>query len=211
MITGPQLGVIHHLKYSGGLSVRELAGRLGMSYMGVKRHCLVLERNGYLQSARRPRQPEQVGRPEMLYRLTGKTDRFFPSRTDALSLELLRCARLLYGEAAPEKLLYLSFQHKAEAAPARMTAAKDLPARLKVWLRLREEEGYLARAEEDGCGGFRVTEVHSPLLPLYAIHPQLLHRLEETLWSRVLATRVRREESDAGERFRCLYHVAAAP
>jgi len=205
--SGQRLGIVGQLKHSGGLSVGELAARLGLSYMGAKRHCLALARLGYLETFRRPPAPQQVGRPRLLYRLTEKADPLFPGRTDALSLELLQCARLLYGEAAPEKLLYLSFQQKAQAA-ARQMAEEAFPARLKTWLRLREEEGYLPQAEEDGCGGFCVTEAHSPLLPLHAVYPQLLHRLEETLWSRVLATRVRREQDDR-ERFRCLYHVAA--
>ena len=41
-----RLRVVNRLKRTQGLSVRELAAALGMSYMGVKQHCIELERRG---------------------------------------------------------------------------------------------------------------------------------------------------------------------
>ena len=38
------------IKCSGGLSVGELAEVMGMSYMGVKKHCLAMHKLGLLET-----------------------------------------------------------------------------------------------------------------------------------------------------------------
>ncbi len=64
-----RLRIIHMLKKTQGLAIGELAGRLDLSYMGVKQHCEELERQGFLDTRRRPK---PIGRPEIVYRLTPK-------------------------------------------------------------------------------------------------------------------------------------------
>ncbi|MEM7396649.1 MAG: MarR family transcriptional regulator, partial [Verrucomicrobiota bacterium] len=53
------LEILIHVKRSTGLSVSELAKALRMSYMGVKQHCQDLEKKGFLDTWRRPK---EVGR-----------------------------------------------------------------------------------------------------------------------------------------------------
>ena len=43
-----RLEILNTLKRTKGLSVNELVARMKMSYMGIKQHCLTLERDGYL-------------------------------------------------------------------------------------------------------------------------------------------------------------------
>ncbi len=43
-----RLEIVNALKRSRGLSVNELVDRMRMSYMGIKQHCLTLQRDGYL-------------------------------------------------------------------------------------------------------------------------------------------------------------------
>src|SRR5246127_2294375 len=106
-----RMRIIHSLKKTQGLSVNELGERLKLSYMGVKQHCEELERQGYVDTWRRPK---AVGRPEMIYRLTPKAQTFFPQGTNATPLELLQPAARLYGHAAAEKLLDSVFAAKKE-------------------------------------------------------------------------------------------------
>src|SRR5690242_810890 len=47
-----RLRIIHLLKKTQGLAIGELAGRLDLSYMGVKQHCEELERQGFLDTRR---------------------------------------------------------------------------------------------------------------------------------------------------------------
>ncbi len=49
-----RLEIGNALKRSRGLSVNEMVDRMRMSYMGIKQHCLTLQRDGYLDTWRRP-------------------------------------------------------------------------------------------------------------------------------------------------------------
>ena len=53
--------IVQAIKGSAGLSVAELSKILKMSYMGVKQHCVDLEKKGYLTTWRRPK---KMGRPK---------------------------------------------------------------------------------------------------------------------------------------------------
>src|SRR5919199_6004690 len=107
-----RLGILNALKRSRGLSVNELVDRMGMSYMGIKQHCLTLERDGYLDTWRRP---QKMGRPEMIYRLTRRAHDLFQADSNRFTLELLDSVQQIYGPNAPEKLLYNLFERKTAA------------------------------------------------------------------------------------------------
>src|SRR5207248_5517259 len=107
-----RLEILNSLKRTRGMSVNELVERMKMSYMGIKQHCLTLQRDGYLDTWRRP---QKMGRPEMVYRLTRRSQDLFQSDSNQLTLDLLKAAREIYGANAPEKLLYNLFEKKTAA------------------------------------------------------------------------------------------------
>src|SRR5919201_326219 len=45
-----RLEILNSLKRSKGMSVNELVRKMKMSYMGIKQHCLTLQRDGYLDT-----------------------------------------------------------------------------------------------------------------------------------------------------------------
>ena len=183
-----RLAILNKLKRTQGLSVKELAAMLGMSYMGIKQHCIDLHKEGYLETWRRPK---PVGRPEMLYRLTERAHELFPTTSNELTIELLESAQKLYGSAAAEKLLFNVFQRKAEDYLPKLKG--ETPAeKAKHLARLRDEEGHMAEFEskEDGLS---IVEHHSPILDLLRAFP-IVARLESEMFQRLLKTGVRREE-----------------
>src|SRR5712664_3075781 len=107
-----RLEILNSLKRTKGMSVNELVEKMGMSYMGIKQHCLTLQRDGYLDTWRRP---QKMGRPEMVYRLTRRSHDLFPADSNEFTLELLKSAEEIYGANAPEKLLYSVFKKKTAA------------------------------------------------------------------------------------------------
>lgn len=137
------------LKRTGGLAVRALADRMGMSYMGVKQYCLELERQGFLEVRRQPVGSGRIGRPELLYRLTPKAHSLFPSATNDLTLELLEAVQRTYGAAAPEKLLYAVFHRRADAYAEMIkeTGARSLSERVVAFSKLRDEEGCMSHVD----------------------------------------------------------------
>lgn len=197
-----RLRVLNELKRTQGLCVADLAERLGMSYMGIKGVCLDLEKRGLLDTWR---QAQKVGRPLMLYRLTQRAHDLFPTASNEMTIQALEAARKLYGPAAPEKLLHVVFQQKAEHYLPRIKG--ETPAERAKWLtRLRDHDGHMSECETDDLGAVRIVEHHSPILDVLRAFP-LVARLETDLFQRLLGTSVEREETTASGLYRVVFHI----
>ena len=187
------------------MSVNELVERMGMSYMGIKQHCVTLARDGYLDTWRRP---QKMGRPEMVYRLTERSHDLFKSDSNEFTLELLKSIREIYGPNGPEKLLYNVFERKMKMLKSK--AKGDSAVERAKWLaRIRDNEGYMAQfvnGETNG-GSPHVLECHSPILNLLEQYP-ILGRFEETLFESVLGTNVRREETRTSGLYQCAFYFS---
>ena len=197
-----RLRVLNELKRTQGLCVADIAERVGMSYMGVKGICLDLEKRGLLDTWR---QPQKVGRPHMLYRLTQRAHDLFPSASNAMTLEVLDAARKLFGASAPEKMLLVVFQQKTEQYLAKLRG--ETPTERSKWLaRLRDHDGYMATCETDDSGIIRIVEHHSPILDLLRGYP-LIAKLEADMFQRLLGVPVQRDETNASGLFCATFRV----
>ena len=83
--------------------------QMKMSYMGIKQHCLTLERDGYLDTWRRP---QKMGRPEMVYRLTRRTHDLFPCDSNDFTLELLKSIKEFMDRMGPRRCFSMSSSEK---------------------------------------------------------------------------------------------------
>ncbi|MEP6685175.1 MAG: hypothetical protein ABJB22_00225 [Verrucomicrobiota bacterium] len=192
------------LKRTKGLSVNQLVSKMKMSYMGIKQHCLTLERDGYLDTWRRP---QKMGRPEMVYRLTRRTHDLFPAESNQFTLDLLQSVKEIYGPNAPEKLLFNVFERKAAAVKAKVKG-ETVAERAKALVRIRENEGFMSQfITDESEGGPQILECHSPLMNLLDQYP-IIGRLEGDLFESVLGTRVRREESRTSGLYECALYFA---
>jgi predicted ArsR family transcriptional regulator len=198
-----RLSIVNLLKRSQGLTVRDMANRLGMSYMGVKQHCLNLERDGYLGTFRRHR---GVGRPELLYHLTSKAQDLFPQADNVLSISLLEQARKLYGGTAAEKILFLHFQEKAKAYTQKLQG-ETLSDRAKSLARLRDREGHMSDFEPNPAP--RIIERHHPMQALFEVFPEAAS-MERDLFQRVLGVPIRREQRQAGGTYEYVFSLIGA-
>ena len=199
-----RLEILNTLKRTKGLSVNELVAKMKMSYMGIKQHCLTLQRDGYLDTWRRP---QRMGRPEMVYRLTRRTHDLFPTDSNQFTFELLKSSHEIYGSNAPEKLLYNVFERKGAALKAK--AKGETVAERAKWLaKVRDGEGYMAQfVTEEKEGGPQILECHSPILNLLDRYP-IVGRLEQDMFAAVLDTRVRREETRNSGLYECAFYFA---
>lgn len=193
-----RMRIIDTLKKTQGLSVNELGQRLKLSYMGIKQHCNELERHGFVDTWRRPK---PVGRPEMVYRLTAKAQIFFPSATNAMTIEILHAATRLYGHAAGEKLLYSVFAAKTEDY-MRKLRGKTVLELAEMLVKVRDQEGYMS--ELSSGDQVAIVEYHSPIFDLLEAFP-LVRRLEREMMERILGVRVEREEEMASGLYRCTF------
>ena len=198
-----RLEIVNALKRSRGLSVNELVDRMQMSYMGIKQHCLTLQRDGYLDTWRRP---QKMGRPEMVYRLTRRAHDLFQADSNRFTLELLESAQQIYGTNAPEKLLYNLFEKKTASLKEKVKGA-TVPERAKSLAKIRDSEGYMSQFVNDE-GGPQILECHCPLQNVLDKYT-MIGRLEQEMFEQILGTRVRRQETRNSGLYECAFYFDA--
>jgi len=198
-----RLEIVNALKRSRGLSVNELVNRMRMSYMGIKQHCLTLQRDGYLDTWRRP---QKMGRPEMVYRLTRRAHDLFQADSNRFTLELLESAQQIYGTNAPEKLLYNLFEKKTANLKEKVKGAA-VAERAKSLAKARDLEGYMSQFVTDD-GGPQILECHTPLQNVLEKYP-IIGRFEQEMFEQVLGTRVRRQETRNSGLYECAFYFDA--
>src|SRR4051812_22193150 len=174
-----------------------------MSYMGIKQHCLTLERDGYLDTWRRP---QKMGRPEMVYRLTRRTHDLFPSDSNELTLELLRSAKEIHGTNAPEKLLFHIFERKTAKLKEKVKGS-TIAERARWLVKEREKEGFMSQFTTEEQGGPQILECHSPIMNLLDEYP-IVGRLEQDMVQGILGTPVRREETRTSGLYECAFYFS---
>jgi predicted ArsR family transcriptional regulator len=198
-----RLEILNSLKRTRGMSVNELVGKMKMSYMGIKQHCLTLHRDGYLDTWRRP---QRMGRPEMVYRLTRRTHDLFQADSNQFTFDLLKSAQEIYGTNAPEKLLYNVFEKKTAALKTK--AKGNTVAERAKWLaRFRDGEGYMTQLITGDEGGPKILECHSPIMNLLERYP-IIARLEQDMFEAVLGTPVRREVIRNSGLYECAFYFS---
>ncbi|MDI1313497.1 hypothetical protein [Prosthecobacter sp.] len=203
MLHSPVLDIVQRLKHSTGMTVTELRTAMKMSYMGVKQHCVELEKAGFLDTWRRAK---AAGRPEKLYRLTSKADALFLGCGLTMTLELLSTAEKVFGESAPPKLLFTYFQAKGEEWTAKLTKAATLEERARLLARLRSADGCMCACETDAQGRLLLVEHHRPLRELAARY-SIVDELECEMIERLMGCEVRRSVEEVSGLVRVTFQI----
>lgn len=201
IVHAPVLGIILHLKHSTGMSVNELCQEMKMSYMGVKQHCVELEKKRLLDTWRRPK---AAGRPEKVYRLTSKLEPLFPEMGNDWTLSLLETADQVFGERAAAKLLFSYFQKRTENWQKSLKAT-NLGGRVKELAKLRLGEGYLTLVREVD-GALEMVDHHDPC-GVVASRFSLVQELDRAAVEQVLGVSVERRVEEASGLKRVIHRV----
>ncbi|MEM6821179.1 MAG: winged helix-turn-helix transcriptional regulator [Verrucomicrobiota bacterium] len=200
----PKLLILTEIKRSQGLSVSELCERIGLSYMGVKQHCIALEKEGYLDTWRRPK---GMGRPEKAYRLTESAQDFFPTEYSKLTTEILESVNDVYGPAASEKILHNIYTKESETLRAEVDS-DNLEERCRQLAQIREERGYMSEyTMSRDTGSHIITEFNSPILVCLDRFP-ILRDLERQMFESILKARVKREEERISGLYKCIFKIS---
>lgn len=193
-ISKPQsFAIMDLLKRSTGLSVNELAKALKMSYMGIKQHCIDLEKKGFLDTWRRP---GEAGRPEKAYRLTEKAAAFYPEAGNEMTLEILRSVQDIYGPSAANELLLNHFTKKTDYYLRKVQGVTALERAIS-FAKIRDRQGYCSEVKCDLSSQWRIVEFHHPMKEISAVFPNIKH-IETLMVQKILMTDVQRVEEQAG-------------
>ncbi|MEO0453321.1 MAG: winged helix-turn-helix transcriptional regulator [Verrucomicrobiota bacterium] len=201
----PKLLILTEIKRSQGLSVSELCDRIGLSYMGVKQHCIALEKEGYLDTWRRPK---GMGRPEKAYRLTEPAQEFFPTEYSSLTVDILDSIAEVYGPSAPERILYNIYEKEGKKLAASIAHLDSLEERARKLAELRDQNGYMSEYYFDAeTGNHSLIEYNSPILICLDRFP-ILKDLERKMLENVLSCTITREEERVSGLFKCTFQLS---
>jgi len=148
------------LKERGGMTADELAEKLGISTVAVRRHLTNLERDALVDHEQVQR---GMGRPSYIYQLTETAHRIFPNNYDQIASYFLEVIQELFGQQAVERI----FEHRTQALTESyrpQVNSEYLPDRLEQLTRLREVEGYMPAWEEQEDGTYVLHQYNCPIL-----------------------------------------------
>lgn len=176
--------IVEHLRRNGDATVSELAARLEVSEVAVRRHLAVLVDEDLVTS-------EVVagarGRPAARYRLTATAGRLFPHRYDRFATEVLDFLDAHHGRAGLLAFLRWRVDREAEGLSEAVTA-EDLHARLQQLADALSEAGFDASVAEDG-ESFTLVQDHCAIYDVAKDHPEVCS-YEAATFSKVLGSDV---------------------
>lgn len=138
-----------------------------------------------------------MGRPEIFYSLSVKADGLFPEAGANFTLDLLSEAKSLYGESAPDKLLFQHFKKQQEKWVLHFAKLTTLAEKAEKLASLREQSGCSTRCVLTENLGVRLEEFHNPLQRIFELYPRAMI-MEQKVIEQFLGTRVNRREIDSG-------------
>lgn len=155
------------LRKEPGLTVTELASKLDLTGMGVRRHLEALAADGLVESTECSRRG--VGRPASGWHLSAAGLELFPRRYDTLALDVLEDISEHAGGDAVDAVFARRTDKLVNEYNDELAEAHDLADRVAGLAKIRDEAGYLASSgpgqeddefilTENNCAVHRVAE-----------------------------------------------------
>ncbi len=147
---GPRAALLLELKRSGGLSARDIAGRLQLSLNAVRHHLKELELEGVVGYDRTAR---GVGAPSHTYRLSAQGEALFPRHYEATLTRLLEQVAARDGREAVLAMLGEHFADLAESLRPALAATTVPAERVAIVTQALTALGYMAAGTATHCCG----------------------------------------------------------
>lgn len=193
--------ILQFLRTEGNLTAQQLAEKLEITSMGVRRHLTTLERDGLVQMQTQ-RQP--TGRPTFQYRLTEAGFDTFPKSYDLLATQVLDVVRATEGDARVAEIFAGRMGQLYDQYSSRM-AGKNLAERVQELANIQEEAGYMARWEKVP-DGFLLREQNCAIYRV-ACRFQDACQFEIELFRRLLEADLQRVEHQVKGDLACTYFI----
>ena len=147
------------IKKRGEARAEELALALGITASAIRQHLMALLAEGMVAVRE---QRGGAGRPKHVYSVTSEAEDLFPKTYGDLTCELLDYAAA-EGEGTVDRLFERRRQRRVEQARLRLQG-KAFDDQVAELTQILDEDGYLADAEADGDGGWRIVEHNCAIL-----------------------------------------------
>ena len=196
-----RMRILQLLKMRAQMNVGQLTDALHISSVGIRQHLVILEAEGLVTHQR---EKLARGRPHYLYRLTDEAHSLFPTTYANFAVELMHEVAKFNGAGFINKVFRSRMQSQMQTYQQRMQG-KTLPARLKELAIIRDEEGYMARVDENGSDYFLI-EHNCPIAAIAEEYPHVCE-IELALFRQTLGAKVYREEHLMRGSHRCCYRI----
>lgn len=170
------------LKKNKSLTIAELAEKVAVSEIAVRKHIHFLEHNN-LVKARVVRQP--VGRPVNYYELDVKGQEAFTNHYESFSIDLLNDIEKLYGKP----VVFEVFNHRSERMKKeykRHMTSISFQDRIEELAEIQEQNGYMVELEKQNDKAYTLKQYNCPIWNI-AQHYKSICGHEMKLFSDVLA------------------------
>jgi predicted ArsR family transcriptional regulator len=197
--------LLYQLKSRGPQVAATLAAACAITPMGAHKQLQALVAQGLVAFED---EPQGVGRPRRVWRLTDAAHGRFPDRHGELAVQLLRHAAEQLGPEVLDRLIAAREAEAETAYQSRLAACSTVAQRVQALARVRSEEGYMAQAMPGPDGAWWLVEDHCPICAA-ATQCQGFCRSELAVFRRCLgpdADVERTEHLLAGSR-RCAYLI----
>jgi predicted ArsR family transcriptional regulator len=171
------------LRKQPGLTVTELALKMELTGMGVRRHLESLAADGLVESSECT--PRGLGRPAAGWRLSATGLELFPRRYDALALDVLEDIAEHAGAEAVDAVFERRTEKLVTEYEQELAGTADLEERIDGLATIRDEAGYLAAAAPGENGDFILTENNCAVHRVAARYPAVC-AMEIALLRRVM-------------------------
>lgn len=152
--------ILQLIKTKGPLTAKQIAGELGITTEGARQQLVRLSEEGlvHVESS-----SKGVGRPVQLYELTSEGNAFFPNNHANLTIELLDSIKQIYGESGLGRVVRRRENTLLDKYRLILNELSSFEDRLRAYVTLRNEEGYMAELSKEEDGSFLFIENNCPI------------------------------------------------
>ena len=196
-----RMRILQLLKMRANMTISQLTDALHISQMGVRQHLAILEAEGLVAHYQ---EKQGRGRPPHVYQLTDEANSLFPTTYANFAVGLMHEVAKFNGPGFINKVFRGRMEAQLEAYQLRLKG-KTLCERVKELARIRDEEGYMARFDENE-DDYILTEHNCPIAVIAQEYPCVCE-IETALFQQSLGVKVVRVEHLMQGSHRCCYRI----
>ncbi|WP_028596370.1 helix-turn-helix transcriptional regulator [Paenibacillus assamensis] len=192
------------LKRNGPMSAAQLAERLGLTEMGVRRHLHQGIEENVLETVQ-VKQP--MGRPLQLYRISAQGDEQFPKQYHQLLLDLLH--EVESNDSGSDNSVQQLFEGRRRSLKRKYESSmlgKTFGERVQQLSSIQDAGGYMVETEQLSDEEWLLHEYNCPIAQVAQAYEYPCH-CELELFRELLGADVERLECLAKQGSRCTYRI----
>ncbi len=193
------------IKKRGHLTLNEAVNITELAKTTLREHFTILEKDGYLESARRR---EGRGRPQLVYTLTDNGHKLFPSSDDKILRELLHYLKFTGHDDLIAEFFthYWDIRYEEIRYKIAMSENQSIENKVKILENVLEEQGFMPEVKLTD-NHINIQECNCPFSETIK-ETRLPCQLEALFFEKILNAELKRVSHIASGSTSCVYELA---